>query len=146
MVCSPNTLRYAMDKEHHHGEHENSMPGKSSDHRQAQEYRGTVTLPGETEPRDFALVLDRAEPAATIRFDTPAAGSTEWKGSPVRFARRLRYDEFLFSTVGLPKGAVELTWKCNAALEDGTLAGVVVARPNEERVTGEKGFSLVVSV
>ena len=78
----------------------------------------------------------------TVRFDSTVSGATEWKGASVRVVRRLKYHEVAFTTTGLPKGSVELSWRLNAGLEDGTLAGVLVARPNEERVSGEKGFTL----
>ena len=119
------------------------MTEKQSEESRSERYRGTLTLPGEQEPRHVSLSLDREGQAVTIHFETPVAGATEWKGSSVQVARRLKYYEAVFITTGLPKGAVELTWKLNAGLEDGTLAGVVIARPNEERVSGEKGFVLV---
>ena len=119
------------------------MSEKPKEDSRREKYHGTLTLPGEQEPRSVSLLLDKERQALTFRFDTPVAGATEWEGSSVRVNRRLKYYEVWFSTIGLPKGSVELSWKCNAGLEDGTMAGVVVARPNEERVSGEKGFTLV---
>ena len=108
-----------------------------------EEYEGTLTLPSEAEPRNVSVNLNKDAQAAKVHFDTPVAGSVDWEGSKVVVARRLKYYEVVFSTVGLPKGSVEITWKCNIGFEDGTLAGVLVVRPNEERVSGEKGFVLV---
>ena len=105
-------------------------------------YQGTLTLPGEREPREMFLAFDQDEQSVMVRFDPAIEGSDEWPGSKVRISRRLRYREVWFSTTGIPKGNVELGWKCNAGLEDGTMAGVVAARPNEEKVSGERGFIL----
>ena len=107
------------------------------------EYNGTMTLPGESEARQFALLVDKEGQAVTLRFDAAVAGASEWSGLSVQVTRRPKYTEVWFMTTGLPKEKVELSWKCNAAFEDDTLAGVVVARPNEARVSGEKGFTLV---
>ena len=108
----------------------------------ALEYKGALTLPGELEPRAVSLLLDNERQVVTVRFDAPVAGANDWEGTSVSVAGRPKYHEVAFRTIGLPKGAVELVWKVNASLADNTLAGVVAARPNEERVTGEKGFSL----
>ena len=105
-------------------------------------YNGTLTLPGEKEVRNIGLFFDRVCKAVTIQFDEPVAGSSKWKAASVEIAKRLKYYEVVFKTIGLPKETVELTWKCNASLEDGTMAGVVKARPNEQRISGEKGFIL----
>ena len=105
-------------------------------------YQGTLVLPGEQEPREMFLSFDQNEQAVTVRFDPALEGSDEWSGSKVRISRRLKYREVWFSTIGVPKGNVELGWKCNAGLDDETLAGVVVARPNAEKVSGERGFTL----
>jgi hypothetical protein len=56
---------------------------------------------------------------------------------------RLKYLEVQFRVNGLPREGVVLAWRCNAGYSEDTLAGVVTARPNELRVTGEKGFTLV---
>ena len=106
-------------------------------------YRGSMTLPGDPERHDFSLLLDRERQAVTVQFDAAVAGASEWQGSPVRIVRRTKYDEVVFTTTGLPKETVQLTWKVNADLHDGTAAGVVIAQPNELRVTGEKGFTLI---
>ena len=107
------------------------------------EYKGTMTVPGEQEPRPVSVLFNEDDQSATVRFDEPVAGASEWEGTQVRIVRRLKYEEVVFITTGLPKETVELIWKVNADLHDGTAAAVVVARPNEHRVTGEKGFILI---
>ena len=37
---------------------------------------------------------------------------------------------------------VQLTWKVNASVMDDSLAGVIIPRPNDKKVTGERGFIL----
>lgn len=118
--------------------HTNSSPNTP----EQDEYQGTVVIPGEQEPSSFSLFLDRKGQAVTVRFGRPVAGSTDWEGSPVQVTRRLKYDEVVFTTTGLPKETVALTWKVNADHQDGTAAGVIVTQPNDQSVTGEKGFSL----
>ncbi len=106
-------------------------------------YEGTVIVPGDDEAHPISFLLDREGQAVTVRFDKPVAGSLDWKGSPVQVVRRLKYDEVVFITTGLPKESVKLMWKVNADLHDGTAAGVIVAQPNEQGVSGEKGFTLI---
>ena len=106
------------------------------------EYSGSLTLPGETEPREVSLVLERELGAVTVRFDAPVAGATEWQGQSVGIVRRPRFDEVVFRTAGLPVETLELVWKLNASLEDNTLPGVIVPRPNNVKVTGDRGFIL----
>ena len=108
----------------------------------SREYRGALTVPGETEPRQASVTLDVEEGGATIRFDEPAAGANEWTGGSVRVIRRLKYYEVTFVTTGLPKETIELDWRCNVSLDGVMAAGVVTVRPNELKVSGEKGFSL----
>lgn len=105
-------------------------------------YQGSVTLPGESNPRKLSLELDSARETVSLSFDPPVEGGTLWEGTSVRVAQRLKYSEVTFITAGLPKENVELTWKFNASLLDDTLAGVVIARPNDQRITGERGFTL----
>ena len=109
---------------------------------QVQEYRGVMTLPGEQEERGVSLSLDAAAPSVSIRFDEPIEGSAEWQVEGLTVANRLKYNEVVFYTTGLPKETVQVTWKFNSSLLDDSLAGVVIARPNTLRVTGEKGFVL----
>ena len=114
-----------------------------TDETQWDAYLGTLTLPGEDEPRGVAVYLDTAGQAVKVRFQEPVAGSSEWPGSTVRVVKRLKYHEVQFTTEGLPVETVELVWKFNASLHDDALAGVIIARPNAMRVSGEKGFNLV---
>ena len=106
------------------------------------EYSGAMTLPGEQETRPVSVVYDRDGSSAVVRFDEPVAGAAEWPASQVSVVRRLKYEEIIFITTGLPREGVDMIWKINADLHDGTAAAVVVARPNEHRVSGEKGFVL----
>jgi hypothetical protein len=106
-------------------------------------YRGTLTLPGDDEPREVGLFLDAPGKSVKVQFQEPVAGAAEWPGASVTVANRLKYREVLFTTEGLPVETVELVWKFNASLLDDTLAGVVIARPNDAKVSGEKGFVLV---
>ena len=109
---------------------------------QVQEYRGVMVLPGEQDERGVSLSVDTAAPSVGIRFDEPIEGSTQWQAQDLTVANRLKYDEVVFITSGLPKEAIEVTWKFNSSLIDDSLAGVVIARPNDQRITGEKGFVL----
>ena len=106
-------------------------------------YQGWVTLPGDPEQHHVTLFLDEGGGGVRIQFDGEVAGATEWDGSSVRVVRRPKYLEVQFRTHDLPKETVELAWKFNAGYKDDTLAGVIVARPNELKVSGEKGFTLV---
>ncbi len=109
---------------------------------QVQEYKGVMVLPGEQEERRVTLALDKTEPSVGITFDEPIEGKTEWQSENLTVANRLKYDEVVFRTTGLPKEAIEVTWKFNSSLIDDSLAGVVIALPNDQRITGEKGFVL----
>ena len=106
------------------------------------EYQGSVVIPSETDWRDVTALIDREGKAVTLRFDEPVAGSDQWVGSNVNVVERLKYDEIQFATNDLPQNTIELTWKFNAGKEEDTIAGVVIAKPNDLRVTGEKGFIL----
>ena len=110
---------------------------------QPERYEGSLVLPGQTEPLGVSVSLDHDAKAVKVAFAEPAAGSTEWEGFDVFMARRLKYVEVTFKTTGLPQETVELVWKMNASLLDDTLAGVIVVKPNEVRVSGERGFTLV---
>lgn len=101
-----------------------------------------MVLPGENDERGVSLMLDTASPSVNIRFDEPIEGNTQWEAQDLTIASRLKYNEVVFFTTGLPKETVEVTWKFNSSLIDDSLAGVLIARPNNLRVTGEKGFVL----
>lgn len=108
----------------------------------ALEYRGSVVLPGEQDAREVSLSLNTAEGTVQVRFAQPIEGERDWSGFNPKFARRLKYHEAVFSTVGLPMDPVQLTWKVNASVMDDSLAGVIIPRPNDKKVTGERGFIL----
>ncbi len=109
---------------------------------QVQEYKGVMVLPGEQDERKVSLSLNRETPSVDIRFDEPIEGEMEWQAQNLTVANRLKYVEFVFTTTGLPKEAIGVTWKFNSSLIDDSLAGVVIAQPNDQRITGEKGFVL----
>ncbi len=109
---------------------------------QVQEFKGMMTLPGEQDERSVSLSFDASAPSVDIYFDEPIEGETHWQAQGLTVSNRLRYDEAVFITSGLPKEAIEVTWKFNSSLIDNSLAGVVIALPNDQRITGEKGFVL----
>ena len=108
-----------------------------------EEFKGSLVLPSEQESQNATLVIDVEANTVAVRFDEAVAGATEWKGSDVKIVKRLKYHEVVFLTTDIPQETVELTWKCNAELGGGSLAGVIIARPNNLRITGEKGFIMV---
>ena len=109
---------------------------------QVKEYKGVMVLPGEQDERGVTIALDNSEPSVGITFDIPIEGKTQWRAQNLTVANRLKYNEVVFSTIGLPKEAIGVTWKFNSSLIDDSLAGVVIAQPNDQRITGEKGFVL----
>ena len=108
----------------------------------SERFRGALAIPSENDRRGVTVTLDGEGESATLTFDEPVAGSAEWSGVDVVFMDRPKYREIQFTTVDLPKETVRLIWKMNESKLDNTIAGVVVARPNEVRVRGEKGFIL----
>ena len=106
------------------------------------ELRGWLTIPTETEPRQATVLVDRKSNAVSIRFDEPVGDSAQWDGTSLTVVERPKYTEIVFITTGFPKDTVELIWKLNVSVDDETVAGVVVVRPNELRISGEKGFTL----
>ena len=88
------------------------------------------------------MFIDKTEAAVRLRFDDPIAGMRDWQATNVTVVERLKYHDIQFATNDLPKETVTLSWKLNVAKFDDTAAGVVVAKPNEVRVSGEKGFVL----
>ena len=101
-----------------------------------------MVLPGEQDERKVSLSLNKETPSVDIHFEEPIEGKTEWQAQSLTVANRLKYDEVVFTTIGLPKDDVGVTWKFNSSLIDDSLAGVVIAQPNDQRITGEKGFVL----
>lgn len=112
---------------------------------QAQEYKGVMTLPGEQDERGVSLAFNPNAPSVSIRFDAPVDGATDFEARGLVVENRPKYTEAVFFTEGLPKAGIEVTWKFNGSLLDDSLAGVVIARPNDQRITGEKGFVLTKS-
>lgn len=108
----------------------------------SQKYQGSLTLPGEQDTRNVSVDLDVEGGKVRVSFDEPIEGSADWDGTSVMVAKRMKYDEVICITTGLPKETVNLTWKFNASLLDESLAGVVIAKPNALRITGERGFVL----
>lgn len=102
------------------------------------EFVGPVVLPGEDDTRDVVVSIDEENQSVSFRF----SNATIVEGENVNIVQRIKYLEAVFTTSGLPKEDVELTWKFNAGHASGSLAGVVIAKPNPHRITGEKGFSL----
>ena len=107
-------------------------------------YCGSLTLPRDQDPQAVRVSLDGEKQEAAVRFDGDVAGSREWRGIDVRIVERLKYLEATFVTSGIPVEGVDLAWRINADKYDGTAAGVLSVRPNDKRITGEKGFTLTV--
>ena len=107
-----------------------------------EKFRGLLTIPTETESRQATVLVDRKSNAASVRFNEPVAGSAEWKSTSLTVVELPKYTEIVFVTTGFPKDTIEIIWKLNANVDDETVAGVAVVRPNQLRVSGEKGFTL----
>ena len=105
-------------------------------------YCGSLTLPRDQESQTIRVSLDRGSQEATVTFDDEVAGAREWRGSDVRIVERLKFLEATFVTCGIPVEDVELAWRINADKHDRTAAGVLSVKPNDKRITGEKGFTL----
>ena len=106
-------------------------------------YCGSLTLPRDQDSQPVRVSLDREKQEAAVMFDGEVAGSLEWPGTDVRIVERLKFLEATFVTSGIPVEGVELAWRINADKYDGTAAGVLSVRPNDKRITGEKGFTLI---
>ena len=69
-------------------------------------------------------------------------------GTDVRIVERLKFLEATFITSGIPVEGVDLAWRINADKHDGTRSvfcasrRMLSVRPNDKRITGEKGFTL----
>ena len=108
----------------------------------SERFKGALAIPSENERHGVTVEFDDGGASVTLRFDEPVAGSAEWRGQNVVVMDRPKYQEIQFVTFDLPKETVELIWKMNISKLDNTIAGVVVARPNDVRVRGEKGYIL----
>ena len=113
------------------------------DEQSVENFQGTVFVPGVDDEQQVTLQVDKAKNAVSLHFGDSIGGSNDWEGVSVQLTKRLKYDEIIFQTMNLPKETVRLTWKVNASHDDDyTIAGVIVVTPNDQRVTGEKGFIL----
>ncbi len=120
----------------------NQSPNKTETGR-TELYHGPITLPGSFEPIDATLSLNKSCKQVTVIFDKSVADSHEWHGKEVKVFKRLKFYEVQFLTNDLPKEKITLTWKFNASLLDDSLAGVIIPRANDQRISGEKGFVLI---
>ena len=102
---------------------------------------GSITLPGDQEPQPVAVFFQTAERAISVQFPEQDE-STEWQGESVVMIERLKFDEVTFSTQGIPVSGVELAWRIHADKHDGTAAGVITVKPNDKKISGDKGFIL----
>ena len=101
-----------------------------------------MTIPGDKEPQPVRVLLDGEDQEASVHFDGMADGLREWRGAEVRIVERLKFFEATFVTSGLPAEGVKLAWRVNVGKQDDTAAGVLTVRPNDKKITGEKGFTL----
>ena len=109
------------------------------------ELNGSIQMPGDKESHQASFSIDRKTNEVELNFDSTPGGAKSWIASSVVLKRRLKYYELVFQTSNLPVENLVLTWKMNIALSDRMAAGVVLARPNELKVKGEHGFTLVAS-
>ena len=105
-------------------------------------YTGSVRVPGTDQAVGISLGVDLGAPSVSVDLAEPVAGARRWGGDSVTVRRLLKYDEVHFTTEGLPVDGVVLQWKTNVSRVDGSVAGVIIARPNASRVSGEIGFIL----
>lgn len=118
------------------------MSGKSESAGQPGLYKGSVRVPGTDGLVEVSLGLDLDAPSVSVRFNEPVGGASRWDGASISVRRLIKYDEVHFLTEGLPEEGVVLQWKTNFSNADGSVAGVIIARPNERRISGETGFVL----
>ena len=107
------------------------------------EYRGKVVVPADNQSHLVTVFVDEERESVNLRFDGPLAGSSDWEGLSPQVTRRLKYLEVIFKTKGLPVKGLELIWKMNIFFDHTTAAGVVIARPNDLKIKGEHGFTLI---
>lgn len=106
-------------------------------------YSGTLVLPGSNDEHAVSLTMNDDDDTASLKFGEPVGSSADWDAKSVSYTTRLKYSEAYFVTEDLPVETVELVWKVNSSHDDGTLAGVIIPKPNAHRVSGEKGFILI---
>ena len=107
------------------------------------EFKGTVTVPGDPGSHAVSIIVDIKKKAARVAFDSPVGGTKDWTGVDVVLTHRLKYQDLVFKTKNLPVDGLELVWKMNFSLDDRIAAAIVLVRPNELKIKGEFGFTLV---
>ncbi len=107
------------------------------------EFKGTVTVPGDTDTHAVSIFVDIENETARVEFELPLGGAKDWTGTNVVLQHRLKYKDLVFKTMDLPVEGLELVWKMNFALDDRIAAAVVLVRPNDLKIKGEFGFTLV---
>lgn len=105
-------------------------------------YQGKVNIPGIDNIQDIVVTTDPDSKSVEISLSKPVNGHRNWFGQSVTIARKLKYEEIICQTEHLPVNSVRLTWKFNASHQDNSVAGVVIAQPNDLRIRGEIGFVL----
>lgn len=105
-------------------------------------YVGSITLPGDQESQSLTVSFHTAEEEVRIQFPEQES-CTEWQGENVLIIERLKFYEVTFSTQGIPVSGVELAWRIHSDKNDGTAAGVITVKPNDKRISGDKGFILI---
>jgi len=118
------------------------MSGKAGETGRTGLYTGSVRVPGAEGAVDISLGVDLDEPAVSVDFSEALGGSSRWEGGSITVRRLTKYDEVHFLTDGLPATGVVMQWKTNLSKVDGSVAGVIIVRPNERRISGESGFTL----
>jgi hypothetical protein len=107
------------------------------------EFKGTVTVPGDTGVHAVSIFVDIKNDAARVVFESPLGGAKDWAGTDVVLQHRMKYKDLVFKTINLPVEGLELVWKMNFALDDRIAAAIVLVRPNDLKIKGEFGFTLV---
>ena len=107
------------------------------------EFKGAVTVPGDRDSHAVSIFVDINKKAARVAFESPVGGAKVWAGTNVVLKHRLKYQDLVFKTMDLPVEGLELVWKMNFALDDRIAAAIVLVRPNDLKIKGEFGFTLV---
>lgn len=105
-------------------------------------FAGSVLVPGTDGAVNIRLEVDLNVPSVSLDFGEELGGASRWAGDSITVRRLVKYDEVHFVTDGLPATGVVMQWKTNLSKVDGSVAGVIIVRPNESRITGESGFIL----
>jgi hypothetical protein len=107
------------------------------------EFKGTVTIPGDSDRHAVSIFVDIKKDAARVVFESPVGGANDWAGTDVVLQHRLKYKDLVFKTMNLPVEGLQLVWKMNFSLDDRIAAAIVLVRPNDLKIKGEFGFTLV---